>query len=71
MIMQALNLTIFGMGFVFSFLSLLVFVTAAMSALVLKSENRKTSNNIDKLDDELDEDTKLIIEQAIRQHRGA
>lgn len=36
LISEGLNLMVFGMGFVFVFLTLLVFVTNAMSKLVVK-----------------------------------
>ena len=73
---QALNLTMFGMGFVFLFLTLLVFVTKVMSVIVQKLEARiKTNSNQDNnsttLEQEIDEETKFVIEQAIKMHRGA
>ncbi len=73
---QALNLTMFGMGFVFLFLTLLVFVTKMMSVIVQKLEARiKTDSNQDNnsttLEQEIDEETKFVIEQAIKMHRGA
>jgi oxaloacetate decarboxylase gamma subunit len=73
---QALNLTMFGMGFVFLFLTLLIFVTKVMSVIVQKLEARiKTGssqdNNSTTLEQEIDEETKFVIEQAIKMHRGA
>jgi oxaloacetate decarboxylase gamma subunit len=73
---QALNLTMFGMGFVFLFLTLLIFVTKVMSVIVQKLEARiKTGSNQDNnsttLEQEIDEETKFVIEQAIKMHRGA
>ncbi len=73
---QALNLTMFGMGFVFLFLTLLVFVTKLMSVIVQKLEARIKSgssqdNNSTSLEQEIDEETKFVIEQAIKMHRGA
>jgi oxaloacetate decarboxylase (Na+ extruding) subunit gamma len=73
---QALNLTMFGMGFVFLFLTLLVFETKLMSVIVQKLEARiKTGssqdNNSTTLEQEIDEETKFVIEQAIKMHRGA
>ncbi|MDB3971802.1 OadG family protein [Candidatus Thioglobus sp.] len=73
---QALNLTMFGMGFVFLFLTLLVFVTKVMSVIVQKLEARikadsNQDNNSTTLEQEIDEETKFVIEQAIKMHRGA
>ena len=78
LIVEALNLTLFGMGFVFLFLTLLVFVTKAMSFIIQKINKRQSSQDDDNHDDgnlslkdELDEETKFVIEQAIKMHRGA
>ncbi|MCH9645138.1 MAG: OadG family protein [Proteobacteria bacterium] len=73
---QALNLTMFGMGFVFLFLTLLVFVTKLMSFLIHKIQTRianelVSDNNVTTLEQEIDEETKFVIEQAIKMHRGA
>ena len=73
---QALNLTIFCMGFVFLFLTLLVFVTKLMSVIVQKLQARVNNelsqdNNSTTLEQEIDEETKFVIEQAIKMHRGA
>ena len=73
---QALNLTMFGMGFVFLFLTLLVFVTKVMSLIVQKLEalikaDSNQDNNSTTLEQEIDEETKFVIEQAIKMHRGA
>jgi len=73
---QALNLTMFGMGFVFLFLTLLVFVTKVMSVIVQKLQARikadsNQDNNSTTLEQEIDEETKFVIEQAIKMHRGA
>ena len=73
---QALNLTMFGMGFVFLFLTLLVFVTKLMSFIIQKLQNRITDelgsdNSVTTLEQEIDEETKFVIEQAIKMHRGA
>ena len=75
LISEALTLTMFGMGFVFLFLTLLVFVTKFMSIVIQKMN--KQSHDDDhhddnlSLNDELDEETKFVIEQAIKMHRGA
>ncbi|MEJ6660526.1 MAG: OadG family protein [Candidatus Thioglobus sp.] len=73
---QALNLTMFGMGFVFLFLTLLVFVTKLMSVIIQKLEAQikaspRQNNNSTTLEQEMDEETKFVIEQAIKMHRGA
>ncbi len=74
-IFQALNLTLFGMGFVFVFLFLLVGVTKLMSMIIQKfkskAHNRQDVNNNFGLKDEIDEEAKFVIEQAIKMHRGA
>ncbi len=77
LIAEAINLTLFGMGFVFVFLTLLVFVTKAMSIIIQKmskqsSQDDETHHDDNlSLKDELDEETKFVIEQAIKMHRGA
>ncbi|WP_416695953.1 OadG family protein [Candidatus Pseudothioglobus sp. Uisw_050_01] len=67
---DALTLTMFGMGFVFVFLALMVVVTKVMSLLVAKIQ--PTSNNTSALDSdpitEIDEKTRAIIEAAIKMH---
>lgn len=73
---QALNLTMFGMGFVFLFLTLLVFVTKLMSFVIQKLQDRITDkiesvDQVTTLEQEIDEETKFVIEQAIKMHRGA
>ena len=76
MLTEAINLTLFGMGFVFLFLMVLVAVIKIMAMIF----NRKTTNHNNQTHhqdifsrqvNEIDEDVKLAIEQAIRQHRGA
>ena len=67
---DALTLTMFGMGFVFVFLALMVVVTNVMSLLVAKIQ--PTSINTSALDSdpitEIDEKTRAIIEAAIKMH---
>ncbi len=67
---EALNLTMFGMGFVFVFLALMVFVTNVMSLLVKKIQ--PATNDASALDSdpiiEIDEKTRAIIEAAIKMH---
>ncbi|HIM95773.1 MAG TPA: sodium pump decarboxylase subunit gamma [Gammaproteobacteria bacterium] len=75
LISEALTLTMFGMGFVFLFLTLLVFVTKFMSVVIQKMNKRSQDDDHHddnlSLQDELDEETKFVIEQAIKMHRGA
>jgi len=75
LISEALTLTMFGMGFVFLFLTLLVFVTKFMSIVIQKMNKRSQDDDHhddnSSLKDELDEETKFVIEQAIKMHRGA
>ena len=75
LITEALTLTMFGMGFVFLFLTLLVFVTKFMSIVIQKINKRSQDddhhNDNLSLNDELDEEAKFVIEQAIKMHRGA
>ena len=67
---DALTLTIFGMGFVFVFLALMVIVTNLMSKLLAKiqpvinvSPSMSSEYSI-----EIDEKTRAIIEAAIKMH---
>jgi oxaloacetate decarboxylase gamma subunit len=70
LVSEALTLTLFGMGFVFVFLALMVIVTNVMSLLVAKIQ--PTINNASALDSdtiiEIDEKTRAIIEAAIKMH---
>ena len=67
---DALNLTMFGMGFVFVFLALMVFVTNLMSVLILKIQ--PAISLTPSMDTEstvvIDEKTRTIIEAAIKMH---
>ena len=67
---EALNLTMFGMGFVFVFFFLMVVVTNVMSLLVAKIQ--PATNDASALDSdpiiEIDEKTRAIIEAAIKMH---
>ena len=67
---DALTLTMFGMGFVFVFLALMVVVTNVMSLLVAKFQPAPI--NASPLDSdpiiEIDEKTRAIIEAAIKMH---
>jgi len=70
---DAITLTFFGMGFVFLFLTLMVVLTSMMSALVQKIQPNVTSARVAPIQsvNVLDEDTKSIIEKAIKMHTGA
>ena len=70
---EAINLTLFGMGFVFVFLALMVVLTRFMSTAVLKIQPFAPSNSVApiQMDNLIDEDTKSIIEKAIKLHTGA
>jgi oxaloacetate decarboxylase gamma subunit len=73
----AFNLTIFGMGFVFTFLTILVFITKFMSFVLNRNENKKASAENSSNDntlmnqDDINEEEKFVIEQAIKMHTGA
>jgi len=67
---DAITLTMFGMGFVFVFLALMVIVTNLMSKLLAKiqpvinvSPSVSSESSI-----EIDEKTRAIIEAAIKMH---
>ena len=67
---EAINLTLFGMGFVFVFLTLMVLVTNAMSLLVKRFQPNlylATTSNID-FSSDIDEKTEAIIKKAIKIH---
>ena len=67
---EAINLTLFGMGFVFVFLALMVVVTTMMSVLVKRFQpnlNLAANANID-LSSRIDEKTEAIIKKAINMH---
>ena len=70
LINEAINLTLFGMGFVFVFLALMVVVTTMMSLLVKRFQinlNLAATSNIELLSD-IDERTEAIINKAIKMH---
>lgn len=70
---QAIDLTLLGMGLVFLFLTLLVLAIKLMSVILQKIAPQQETNQEHNLNlkHELDEETKFIIEQAIKLHRGA
>ena len=70
LVAEAINLTLFGMGFVFVFLALMVVVTTMMSVLVKRFQpnlNLAANANID-LSSRIDEKTEAIIKKAINMH---
>jgi oxaloacetate decarboxylase gamma subunit len=70
LINEAINLTLFGMGFVFVFLTLMVIVTNVMSLLVKRFQsnlNVATTSNIE-FSSDIDERTEAIIKKAIKMH---
>ena len=70
LIVEAINLTLYGMGFVFLFLVLMVFVTTLMSASVLRLQPNvilEPSGAV--IDDGIDEEAEFVIREAIKMHR--
>ena len=70
LINEATNLTLFGMGFVFVFLALMVVVTTMMSLLVKRFQpnlNLAATSNFE-LSSDIDERTEAIIKKAIKMH---
>ena len=70
LVAEAINLTLFGMGFVFVFLALMVVVTTMMSILVKRFQpnlNLAATSNIE-LSSNIDEKTEAIIKKAIKMH---
>ena len=70
LVAEAINLTLFGMGFVFVFLALMVVVTTMMSVLVKRFQpnlNLAATANIE-LSSEIDLNTETIIKKAINMH---
>ncbi len=70
LVAEAINLTLFGMGFVFVFLALMVVVTTMMSLLVKRFQpnlNLAATANIE-LSSGIDEKTETIIKKAIKMH---
>ena len=66
---DSITLTVFGMGFVFLFLALMVAVTNMMSLIVYKIQ---PTVNVPPLNsdpsNEIDDKTRAIIEAAIKMH---
>jgi len=70
LVAEAINLTLFGMGFVFVFLALMVVVTTMMSLIVKRFQpnlNLAATANIE-LSSRIDEKTEAIIKKAINMH---
>ena len=70
LVTEAINLTLFGMGFVFVFLALMVVVTTMMSLIVKRFQpnlNLVGASNIE-LSSGIDERTEAIIKKAIKMH---
>ena len=67
---DAINLTLFGMGFVFVFLALMVILTRFMSASILRLQPfvPGISDATIQKDNLIDEDTRSIIVKAIKLH---
>ena len=70
LVTEALTLTMYGMGFVFVFLALMVFVTTLMSASVLRLQpNVILESSGAVIDDSIDEEAEFVIREAIKMHR--
>ena len=70
LVAEAINLTLFEMGFVFVFLALMVVVTTMMSLIVKRFQpnlNFAATANIE-LSSGIDEKTETIIKKAINMH---
>jgi oxaloacetate decarboxylase gamma subunit len=74
MLSEALNLTILGMGFVFTFLTVLVAVISAIHKITQKIRPIEVadinSSQGKNLLNEINQDVKTAIEKAIKLHRG-
>jgi oxaloacetate decarboxylase gamma subunit len=70
LLVDAINLTLFGTGFVFVFLALMVVVTTLMSASVIRLQpNASLEGSGPVTDDGIDEEAEFIIREAIKMHR--
>jgi len=70
LVAEAINLSLFGMGFVFIFLTLMVVVTTMMSLIIKRFQpnlNLAATANIE-LSSEIDLNTETIIKKAINMH---
>ena len=67
---DSIDLLLYGMGVVFSFLILLVLATTVMSGLINRFFPRSESVSVEKSVDNVDPLTVRIIQAALDQHRG-
>ena len=70
LVTEALTLTMYGMGFVFIFLALMVVVTTLMSAYVLRLQPNvilEPSGAV--INNGIDEEAEFVIREAIKMHR--
>ncbi len=70
LVTEALTLTMYGMGFVFVFLALMVVVTTLMSASILRFQPNvilEPSGAV--INNGIDEEAEFVIREAIKMHR--
>jgi len=70
LVTEALTLTMYGMGFVFVFLALMVVVTTLMSASILRFQPNvilEPSGVV--INNGIDEEAEFVIREAIKMHR--
>ncbi len=70
LVTEALTLTMYGMGFVFVFLALMVIVTTLMSASILRFQPNvilEPSGAV--INNGIDEEAEFVIREAIKMHR--
>ncbi|MDP6727954.1 MAG: OadG family transporter subunit [Gammaproteobacteria bacterium] len=70
LVTEALTLTMYGMGFVFVFLALMVIVTTLMSASILRFQPNvilEPSGAV--INNSIDEEAEFVIREAIKMHR--
>ena len=71
LVVEAINLTLYGMSFVFVFLALMVAVTTLMSASILRLQpNAILEPSGAVIDDSINEEAEFVIREAIKMHRG-
>ena len=69
LVTEALTLTMYGMGFVFVFLALMVVVTTLMSASILRFQPNvilEPSGAV--INNGIDEEAEFVIREAIKMH---
>ena len=70
LVTEALTLTMYGMGFVFVFLALMVVVTTLMSASILRFQpNLILEPSGAVINNGIDEEAEFVIREAIKMHR--